>query len=90
MVLAGFFDFLISLTNKWVTMAMECLIFKTILLYFEIHKTYFQQDFAFFHHFVTISHYFSKPYRTYPNGKFNFVFNLWLNTLRCVVGHLDI
>ena len=28
----------------------------------------------------------SKPYRTYPNGKFDFE-NLWLNTLRWVVGH---
>ena len=27
-----------------------------------------------------------KPYRTYPNVKFDFE-NLWLNTLRCVVGH---
>ena len=30
----------------------------------------------------------SKPYRTYPNEKFGFE-NMWLNTLRCVVGHFN-
>ena len=31
----------------------------------------------------------SKPYRTYPNGKFGFE-NLWLSTLRWVVGHFKL